>query len=200
MAFNRSIYDPATGADSPRQQINEITAWIDASSVYGSDAERAEANLLPFNTDGLPNAGGSSDVLFVAGDPRANEQVGLSVMHTLFVREHNRLADQIAADNPQLTGEGIYQRARPLVGAMLQAITYHHRHPSPPSARGTGAGAAIRWQGTGGRALGRRLVAEDSARLDRRRWRSVHGADRTFTALSRGTARAVASGQSAARA
>ena len=67
--FNRSIYDLATGTDpgNPRQQLNEITGWIDASNVYGSDSERAEAlrtndgtgrlrtgaeDLLPFNDVG----------------------------------------------------------------------------------------------------------------------------------------------------
>ncbi len=144
MAFNRSLYDPETGVYSVRQQINEITAWIDASNVYGSDEARAEAlreldgsgrlktsegDLLPFNTDGLSNAGGHSEILFVAGDPRANEQIGLTVLHTLFVREHNRLAAQIRQQNPELFGDEIYQRARRLVGAMMQAITYREYLP-----------------------------------------------------------------------
>ena len=70
--FNRSNFAAGTGTPSvPRQQINEITSYIDASNVYGSDATRAAAlrtmsggklktsagNLLPFNTAGLPNAG-----------------------------------------------------------------------------------------------------------------------------------------------
>ncbi len=43
--FNRSIYGPDTGTDptNPRQQLNEITGWIDGSNVYGSDEERAHA-------------------------------------------------------------------------------------------------------------------------------------------------------------
>ena len=145
--FNRSIYDTATGtgAGNPRQQLNEITAFVDASNVYGSDEERAsalrtkdgtgklktsEGNLLPFNTDGLPNAGGSSSTLFVAGDVRANEQVALTAMHTLFVREHNRLAEEIAAADHRLSGDEIYERARKIVGAQIQVITYREFLPA----------------------------------------------------------------------
>jgi hypothetical protein len=147
MAFNRSLYDHASGTtpDAPRRQVNEITSWIDASNVYGSDVARAEAlrtndgtgqlltspgALLPFNTAGLPNAGGSSPELFLAGDVRANEQLALTAMHTLFVREHNRHARRLAAANPHWSGERIYQKARRLVGAEIQAITYNEFLPA----------------------------------------------------------------------
>jgi peroxidase len=146
MAFNRSIYDPETGdsVNNPREQLNEISTWMDASNVYGSDAVRAAAlrtmdgsgrlkvsngRLLPFNTEGLANAGGSGDHLFLAGDVRANEQLGLTAMHTLFVREHNWQAAQIRQANPQLTGEQIYQQAREMVAAEIQAITYFEYLP-----------------------------------------------------------------------
>ncbi|UAA39286.1 hypothetical protein KIH87_02665 [Paraneptunicella aestuarii] len=144
--LNRSIYDEFTGTDvgNPRQQINEITAWIDASNVYGSSLTRVRAlrtfdgtgklrtykdKFLPFNVRGLPNAGGDSDTLFLAGDVRANEQVGLTAMHTLFVREHNRLATLIAQRNPSLSGEEIFQQARKIVGAQMQVITYNEFLP-----------------------------------------------------------------------
>ncbi len=144
--FDRSAWAPETASDpqNPRQQINQVTGWIDASQVYGSDPVRAEAlrefdgagrlrvgggNLLPWNTEGLPNAGGPGPFLFLAGDVRANEQVGLTALHTLFVREHNRLADLIAGENPDWTGEQVYQRARLLVGATIQVITYEEFLP-----------------------------------------------------------------------
>ncbi len=147
MSFNRSIYDFNTGTstDNPRQQINEITSWIDASNVYGSDEQRAhalrtndgtgrlkvsEGNFLPFNESGLPNAGGDSAELFVAGDVRANEQIGLTAMHTLFVREHNWQARRIRRDNPNMSGEQIYQSAREIVAAEMQAITYYEYLPT----------------------------------------------------------------------
>ncbi len=145
-SFNRSIYDTDSGSSrrNPREQINEISGWIDASNVYGSDEERAEAlrtndstgmlltssgNLLPFNEAGLANAGGESAELFVAGDVRANEQAGLAAMHTLFVREHNRLAAIIAEQNPSYDGDQIYQSARKVVGAQMQVITYNEFLP-----------------------------------------------------------------------
>jgi len=39
--FNRSIYNESSGTsvDNPRQQLNEVSGWIDASNVYGSDEE-----------------------------------------------------------------------------------------------------------------------------------------------------------------
>lgn len=147
MGFNRSIYDPTTGATGgvPREQLNEISAWIDGSNVYGSDEERALAlrsndgtgrlktsagGLLPFNMDGFPNAGGPSDTLFLAGDVRANEQVGLTALHTLFVREHNFQADRLRERRPQASGEQIYQWARKRVIAELQVITYREFLPA----------------------------------------------------------------------
>jgi hypothetical protein len=146
MQFERSVYDPdtGTGADNPRQQLNMITTWIDASNVYGSDETRAAAlrtndgtgklktspgDLLPFNLDGLPNAGSTEPDLFLAGDERANEQAALTSLHVLFVREHNRLAENIRARQPEYTGEQIYQRARRIVGAQIQAITYNEFLP-----------------------------------------------------------------------
>ncbi|MEM7437717.1 MAG: peroxidase family protein [Myxococcota bacterium] len=145
--LDRSIYHPGTGTSAafPRQQVNEITHFIDASNVYGSDALRANAlrtndgtgrlatsagDLLPFNVGGLPNAGGTGPDQFLAGDLRANEQVGLLAMHTLFVREHNRLAQEIAASNPAMIGEQIYQEARRVVGALMQVITYNEFLPA----------------------------------------------------------------------
>jgi peroxidase len=149
MSFQRSHYDTATGTGpgNPRQQINQITSYLDASMVYGSSATRAttlrtlsggrlktsEGNLLPLNTFGLPNGtGGPADPtqFYVAGDVRANEQVGLAAVHTLMMREHNRLADQISSENPSWTDEQIYQRARKLVGAEIQAITYNEFLPA----------------------------------------------------------------------
>ncbi|MFQ5574969.1 MAG: peroxidase family protein [Terriglobia bacterium] len=146
IGFSRSIYNLDTGTkkNNPRQQLNLITSFIDASNVYGSDGARASflrtndgtgklkstnGEYLPFNTAGFPNAGGPDPDLFLAGDVRANEQIYLTAMHTLFMREHNRLCDEIAANDPGLSGEEIYQRARRIVGAQMQVISYNEFLP-----------------------------------------------------------------------
>ncbi len=145
MPFMRSVC--IDGINSPRNHANEITHFIDGSMVYGSDTTRATTlrelsggrllmtndGFMPKNTFGLPNANGGplpDTDMFLGGDIRANEQIGLTAMHTLFVREHNRWADQLAAENPSWDDEKVYQTARKIVGAQVQKITYEDWLPS----------------------------------------------------------------------
>ena len=148
--FSRSQYDPATGTSvtNPRQQVNVITAFLDGSQVYGVNAERAAAlrefsggrmkvsagNLLPFNTVGLENANDAhrlpDDELYLAGDVRANENPELTSLHVLFVREHNRIAEEAARQHPDWSDKELYQYARRMVIAELQKITYDEFLPA----------------------------------------------------------------------
>lgn len=142
---NRTLH--GTSEAGYREQINEITAWIDGSMVYGSDDVRAAAlrsldggrlivtedGLMPFNDSGLPNAADGvapGTDLFLGGDVRANENVALASMHTLWVREHNLLADELAARDATLTDEQLYQQAREFVIAQIQAITFNEFLPA----------------------------------------------------------------------
>ena len=134
ISFFRSEYAANTGTSRPRQQVNFITSWMDGSNVYGSDDETAnelrtfengmmktsDGNLLPIGEDGF----------FMSGDIRANEQVGLTAMHTLFVREHNRIAARYVIIRPEYNDEQIYLRARRLVVAQMQAITVNEFLPA----------------------------------------------------------------------
>ncbi len=155
----RSDYDPSTGTDAsnPRRYPNEITAFIDGSAVYGSDVHRMQwlrtfsggrlktssGNLLPFNTTtgeyGAPIDPNAPEMAmplpfvqkwFVAGDIRANENPFLTAMHTMFVREHNRLCNELAQANPGWTDEQLFQHARKLVGGMMQAIVHEEWLPA----------------------------------------------------------------------
>jgi hypothetical protein len=63
----------------------------------------------------------------VAGDVRANENIALTALHTLFAREHNRI---VAALPRSLSDEAKFQLARRVVGAELQYVTYHEFLPA----------------------------------------------------------------------
>ena len=190
IGLDRSYFERINGV---AEQFNEITAYIDASNVYGSDTERAIAlrandgtgklltsagDLLPFNTEGLPNAPSDHDPsFFLAGDFRANEQVGLTVMHTLFVREHNYWATVVGRSNPELTGDQIYEAARVIVAAEMQVITYNEFLPillgprAIPRYRGyrPGINAGISNEfATAGYRVGHTMLSSTILRLDRR--------------------------------
>ncbi|XP_070712177.1 eosinophil peroxidase-like [Pempheris klunzingeri] len=61
---------------------------------------------------------------FVAGDERSNENIGLTSVHTLLMREHNRLARALAELNPHWDGERLYQEARKIMGGYFQVLTF----------------------------------------------------------------------------
>ena len=136
LPFTRSEHVEGTGTDSsnPRQHANAITSYIDGSMVYGSD-EVTAANLREFSNGRLRTSGDSlmpkdESGDFIAGDIRAMENVNLTAMHTLFVREHNYWAEQIQQASPDLDDESIYQEARKIVIAEIQAITYNEFLPA----------------------------------------------------------------------
>jgi hypothetical protein len=63
----------------------------------------------------------------VAGDVRANENIGLTGLTTLFAREHNRIASMVSQTLPEQTRFDI---ARRVVGAEEQYITYNEFLPA----------------------------------------------------------------------
>ncbi|MBJ6611807.1 MAG: peroxidase family protein [Candidatus Thiothrix moscowensis] len=120
-------------ANRQRQQTNAITAFIDGSNVYGSDATYA-AKLRTHEGGKLKMSEGEMMPMengqFIAGDGRSNENIGLASMHTLWVREHNRLADGLAQQHPEWTDEQIYQEARRVNVAQIQSVTYNEFLPA----------------------------------------------------------------------
>jgi hypothetical protein len=137
IAFSRSAF--VHDVNGVRQQVDVNTHWLDASQVYGSDTARAQElraldgtghlkvstdNLLPFNLNGFPNQPSSSNAFFLGGDVRVNENSPLTALQTLFMREHNFWADQFKIGDPTLDDDGLYFRARAIVCAEIEKITY----------------------------------------------------------------------------
>ncbi len=131
IGFNRS--NTATDEFGHKGEPNAITAYIDGSNVYGSSDEVTDKlrshtggrllegvnGLLPTDDKGQ----------FLAGDIRVNEHAGLSSMHTLWMREHNRVADNISNNHPRWSDERVFQESRKQVIAQMQAITYNEFIP-----------------------------------------------------------------------
>ena len=124
--FTRST---AFCTSDPREQFNLITSYIDGSNVYGSD--QTTSDLLREFSGGelttsvaLDNLLPDIDGARLAGDVRAQEQPGLTSMHTLWMREHNRVAKEMAQANPSFSDEQLYQESRRMVAAQLQNIVY----------------------------------------------------------------------------
>ncbi|WP_420557024.1 peroxidase family protein [Roseovarius sp.] len=110
---------------------NEITSFIDASMIYGSDA----ATLAALRVDGGKLLLDENQQLvldgdaLLTGDVRAAENVMLSSMHTIFTREHNRIVDELSAADPTLTDEALFNIARAQVEALVQAVTFNEFLP-----------------------------------------------------------------------
>lgn len=127
---------------APREQTNDLTAFIDGSMIYGSDEETARqlrelrggrlrtGENFPSNKPTLPTFQCQlpSDCFF-CGDVRCNEQISLSIIHTLWLREHNLCAQQLGRLNSHWNDERIYQECRTIIGALIQKITYEDYLP-----------------------------------------------------------------------
>ena len=104
-----------------REQMNFATAYLDGSTIYGSTSKSSEtlrtfkAGLLKLKAGGVlpvdehnPNCRVANSCV-LSGDERVNHNAGLATLHTLFAREHNRVATQLSEVNPHWDEETIYQ-------------------------------------------------------------------------------------------
>lgn len=135
-----------------REQLNQLTHFLDGSMIYGNDESQAlglrqfhggllkssrinGAEFLPFDArlgEGciLPSEGIRRGMrCFVSGDNRVNELTGLVTTHAIFLREHNRVARILSSLNRNWPDEHIYQEARRFVIAEIQHITYNEFLP-----------------------------------------------------------------------
>ena len=129
-----------------RQQLNQVTHLLDGSGIYGSTKEEA-ASLRSFKCGCLKDSGRSDSNKgnppfspipnpfsntpeFAFGDFRANGVTAVIILHTIFIREHNRLVRELAVINPCWNDERLFQEARAIVVALVQIITYNEFLPA----------------------------------------------------------------------
>ena len=128
ISMTRAVIDPTTGINGKAAlAVNNVTGWLDASQVYGSNAttaaslRSADGHMLTSEGDNLPIVNG----MYAAGDGRAAENPDLTALQVLFVREHNFQVDRLAAEHPNWTGDQLYQQAKAIVTAEIAHITYN---------------------------------------------------------------------------
>ncbi|CAG9828281.1 unnamed protein product [Diabrotica balteata] len=109
--FVRSAPAPTCCLGS-REQLNQVTSFIDGSVIYSADEDFAKK--LRDSTK---------------GDARANENLHLTTMHLLWVRQHNRIAENLSKINTHWDDETIFQETRRIVAAQIQHITYNEFLP-----------------------------------------------------------------------
>ncbi|CAH0673918.1 unnamed protein product [Spodoptera exigua] len=152
--FVRGFPSPRPGCRlGSRVPFNTLTGTIDGNTVYGVTEKFARKlrtgfggllrmnpvfkeyglkDLLPLKLD-IPDEGctrpNKNMYCFEAGEIRVNEQLVLTVMHTLMAREHNRIANGLAEVNPHWDDETLFQEARRINIAEIQHITYNEFLP-----------------------------------------------------------------------
>lgn len=63
-------------------------------------------------------------MLFLTGDVRANQNIGLTSLHSLFLRFHNKVIRQLHTFNPSWKQDRLLRETRKIVSAIQQTITY----------------------------------------------------------------------------
>jgi hypothetical protein len=113
------------GSPGPETYLNHESHWWDASQIYGGGTEPVDQVSRRSGVDGklLISDDGK---LVLPEDPKISPEfvpgwwLGLEMMGTVFVREHNAICDALKRAYPRWADEELYQRAR-LVNASLIA-------------------------------------------------------------------------------
>ncbi len=153
MAIGRTQPDPTRGPHDesmPISHLNEVTHWWDASQIYGSDWKtllrlrsgvdgqlRIEADgRLPTGSDGVEETG------FVR-----NWWVGTSILHTLFVKEHNAICARLKTKYPHWEDARLFNVARLVNAAVIAKIHTIEWTPGILPNRALHAGLNANWYG-----------------------------------------------------
>ena len=165
MHIERTRNDPfPDGNGGPATWVTTDSHWWDGSQIYGSEPafakalRKGEGGRLRLDDDGqLPrDLDDKLDLTGVAG----NFWLGLALLHTLFTREHNAIADRLAAEHPGWTDEQLFAKARLTTAALMAKIHTVEWTPAIIAHPTTKFGMRANWYGILGKRLGKRSKNE----------------------------------------
>jgi hypothetical protein len=126
MRIERTRRDPSADPNEPPTFVTDDTHWWDASQIYGRDPAFADAirsgehGKLRIDEHGLipEDIEKHVDLTGVAG----NFWVGLALLHSLFMREHNDICERLHQAHPELSDDELFDKARLVVAALMAKI------------------------------------------------------------------------------
>lgn len=161
MRVERTPPDPHPSPVGPPAFVTQESHWWDASQIYGTTpafacALRApDGGKLRIDVSGLPppEVEATADLTGTAG----NFWVGLALLHSLFMREHNAICDHLARKYPYLTGQQLYDKARLVNSALMAKIHTVDWTPAIIAHPTTVTAMRVNWFGLLGERLGPRF-------------------------------------------
>jgi hypothetical protein len=126
MLVPRTAPDPSPDPDGPPTFVNNDTQWWDASQIYGDTIDFAQQ--LRSHTNGKLDIDDEyglppkhvEDLLNVKKGVAGNFWVGLALLHSLFMKEHNAICEELNQKHPGMSDQELYDTAR-LVNTALMA-------------------------------------------------------------------------------
>ena len=161
MRIQRTRRDPdSAGEGAAPTYVTADSHWWDGSQIYGS--EPAFSAALRTGTGGklrldpdrqLPrDLDANIDLSGVAG----NFWLGLALLHSLFMLEHNAICDRLAAENPGWDDDRLFDTARLVNAALMAKIHTVEWTPAIIAHKTTTFGMRANWYGILGKRLGKR--------------------------------------------
>ena len=166
-------WDPTTDGGPPTYRNTE-THWWDASQVYGSsqaveDLVRTHKDgkvlltpqgVVPFDPPNIDftqppwnSLGDSVDLAGITG----NWWLGLAMMHTLFMREHNSICDMLIRRHPDWDDQQLFDHARLINAALIAKIHTVEWTPAILADSDMETGMRLNWWGAQGETIWKRF-------------------------------------------
>jgi hypothetical protein len=162
MQIDRTAADPTAPPQGGAPTfVNTETHWWDASQVYGSTMEIATLlrthvgghlhlspdGVIPFDPPRMEIPGAN------LGAVKGNWWLGLAMMHTLFMREHNAICDHLARAYPSKSDQELYDLARLVNAALIARIHTLDWTPALLADTDLEFGMQVNWWGIQGERL-----------------------------------------------